>query len=218
MVTSLTILGLLTLIIWSGFVWLKTHAGFSFIKTPVRTGIYFLLSCTLLWSLFPQESYVLFFGQNFTVSLLGFLAVLSATPLLYKLFSLDKLCKKFVTSAKYQHIEVLHGSRAFLASKPFDILYQQSSAGIFCTVLLMAGHSLEFVSVLFAVTFLFAHLGLFLLMPMRYALVFIGSAFLLGALLPLVLILPGGVYIAMSAHMLWYVFLGIFVALRHDKC
>ncbi len=188
---------------------LKPFFTFSFIATPLKTFLYFLLLTFLVFFLFPYYAAQLFHGTLyslfFALIVLGFL-----NPWIYRFIANEYGHIRNTTEA-HPDLELLNLAPPFLFSKLGDVVFQQVVVGTL--VLMLVGTLLPVwgIALLSAGIFCLGHLGLIFRIPREWAFYFLVSAAVGGVLLPLlILFVEGGFYYAISLHMLWYVATGAF--------
>lgn len=207
MLYSALYLAILSVFSWALFMYvLKPVAGFSFVRTPIRTFLYFLLLSTVLVVLFHPLPLALLTSSSWLppATLLG--AVLILFPAIY--YDTRARVKNHLYE-EHRDLELLALDYRFLFSKLGDVVFQQLTFGIF--VLLFATY-IPFVmlTILSAVLFVLGHVGLLFRMPHHWSGYFLTSAFFGGLALPfLFLYITGGIYYAILFHMLWYVLSGV---------
>jgi len=188
---------------------LKHRLGFSYIGTPLKAIVFFLLLTAVVAVLFPAEVVRLYSNPPILAVLfcIGILCVIN--PLLYAYAR-----KKGSPTDAHRDLEMLSLRWNFLVSKPADVLYQQTSFGIFLFLLADAGVPFEALLVLFVTAMFLTHLGMFLSVPGRFAWYFLASSVVFSLPIAwLILFVSGGVYYALGLHMLWYVLGGVGMAL-----
>lgn len=188
---------------------LKHRLGFSYISTPFKAVVFFLLLTAVVAFLFPAEVTQLYSNPPVFAVLfcLGVLCVIN--PLLYAYAR-----KKGSPTDAHRDLEMLSLRWNFFVSKPSDVLYQQTSFGVFLLLLADAGVSFVTLVGLFAAAMFLTHLGMFLSVPRRFAWYFLVSSVVFSIpVVWLILFVPGGVYYALGLHMLWYVLGGAGMAL-----
>ena len=211
MLESLLTLAAISILGWAFFMYfLKPVLGFSFVRTPLRTLCYFLLLTLLVAWLYLPVAGALYASLTLP-SVLFFAAVqLGLNPWLYR-FAHEEHRIHVPSTPAHPDLELLNIDGRFLLAKLGDVLFQQTVAGVLILSLATFGMPLPLLSLIFAVLFLVAHLGLLFRLPYRWSAYFVSSAFAGGCFLPyLMLSVPGGFYYAVGFHMLWYTATGAF--------
>ena len=188
---------------------LKHRLGFSYIGTPLKAIVFFLLLTAAVVFLFPAEVARLYGNPPILAILfcIGILCVIN--PFLYAYAR-----KKGSPANAHRDLEMLSLRWNFLVSKPSDVLYQQTSFGVFLLLLAGVGVPFEVLLVLFVAAMFLTHLGMFLSVPRRFAWYFLVSSVVFSIpVVWLILFVPGGVYYALGLHMLWYALGGAGIAL-----
>ena len=208
------LLAAIAVLVWALFMHvLKPHAGFSFVRTPLRTLCYFLAATLAITALYFPITGALYANLTFAAGVFLLAVLVGINPWIYR-FAQKEHKAKLRTSEAHPDLELLVLDGRFLLSKLGDVLFQQTVMGTL--ILLLA----PFVpsgalTALTAGIFFAGHLGLILRLPPRWSAYFLASALAGGALLPsLILLVPGGFYYVVGFHMLWYVVTGAFHA-RH---
>lgn len=186
----------------------KLHLSFS--KNPSLTFVYFLLAAVVVGVIFNEYVGVLFSSRSVIAFVTCLLVLTVVNPWIYdRLQDMHKRPKALAKANPDQQFLLI--ADKYLLSKTGDVIFQQVTAGILILIMTKAGIPFEKLVPLFAGIFFISHLHMFLSTRVIWALYFSIFATLGGFVLPfLILHVDGGIYYAISIHMLWYVASGAF--------
>lgn len=174
-------------------------------KNPLLTFVYFMLMTAVLAVLFPHYAVVLLAPAS-TIAIVFCLFVLFViNPWVYaRLKELHQTPSRLAEAFPDQQFLLI--DTRFLISKTADVIFQQTAVGIMLLILSGAGVPTSELVPLAALIFAIIHLHMFFATKALWASYFTVSATLGGFMLPfLILGVPGGIFYAITIHMLWYV-------------
>lgn len=195
------------LIVWivvKGVFYRFLERGESYVKSPLRTSLYFLCASLIVYFLFPNEIHS--FTRTITVSSVSILLVFLCGAFLYYI-----LCDTYmrVIGLKRHHLLLAQMNQRYLFSKIFEVLFQQME--IVVLVALLQSIHLPFPIMVFVFALLFAslHIPLIKLKSRNFGIYFTIAALLSSFAFPYcILFIPGGIIYSFMIHITFYLFSG----------